>query len=178
MVYKANWWALRQHFYMVTYKKKSTWTALKAWSTLTKMKYYCSNLLTIYGLLQSTRQYYKKATSILKDLGFTGGTVDPCLFYRETEKGKVYFGLYVDENLLIGDPSAIQETIQELKEKGLVLKVDDNLNDYLSCDIRFSDEKNRAWIGQPHLIVNLQEKFGDKQSEQIAELYHSRNSKS
>ena len=33
---------------------------------------------------QSAMQYYKKATSILKDLGLTGGTVDPCLFYRET----------------------------------------------------------------------------------------------
>ena len=79
-------------------------------------------------------------------------------------KRKVYFGLYVDDNLLIGDPPAIQETIQELKEKGLVLKVDDNLNNHSSCDIRFSEEKNRAWIGQPHLIANLQDKFGDKVS--------------
>ena len=97
---------------------------------------------TIYGLVQSARQYYK--------------------IYRETEKGKVYFGLYVDDNLLIGDPPAIQEAIQDLKEKGLVLKIDDNLNDYLSWDIRFSDEKDRAWIGQPHLIANLQDKFGEK----------------
>ena len=35
---------------------------------------------TIYGLVQSARQYYKKATSILKDLGFTGGTVLRPLF--------------------------------------------------------------------------------------------------
>ena len=39
---------------------------------------------TIYGLVQSARQYYKKATSVFKELGFTGGTVDPCLFYQET----------------------------------------------------------------------------------------------
>ena len=52
---------------------------------------------TISGLVQSARQYCKKTTSILKNLGFTGDTVEPCLFYRETEKGKVYFGLYVDD---------------------------------------------------------------------------------
>ena len=52
-------------------------------------------------------------------------TVYLCLFYRETEKGKVYFGLCVDGNLLIRDPSAVQEAIQELKEKGLVLRIDD-----------------------------------------------------
>ena len=117
---------------------------------------------TIYGLVQSARQYYKKATKILKDLGYSGGTVDPCLFYREREEEKVYFGLYVDDNLLIGDPPAIEQAIQELKEKGLVLKVDDNLNDYLSCDIRFSAKQDKAWIGQPHLIANLEHKFGEK----------------
>ena len=84
------------------------------------------------------------------------------MFYQEAKKGKVYFGLYIDDSLLIGEPSAIQETIHDLKEKGLVLKIDDNLNDYLSCDIRFSDRRDKAWIGQPHLTANLQDKCGDK----------------
>ena len=47
---------------------------------------------TIYGLVQSARQYYKKATSIFKDLGSVGGTVDPCLFCQETEKEKSTLG--------------------------------------------------------------------------------------
>ena len=44
-------------------------------------------LQTIYSLVQSARQYYKKAHSILLKIGFTGGTVDPCAFYRKNEKG-------------------------------------------------------------------------------------------
>ena len=84
------------------------------------------------------------------------------ILQRNRKKGKVFFGLYVDGNLLIGDPLAIEQATQELKEKKLVLKVDDNLNDYLSCDIRFSAKQDKAWIGQPHLIANLEDKFGEK----------------
>ena len=36
----------------------------------------------IYGLVQAARQYFKKAVTILKRIGFEGGTVDPCLFVR------------------------------------------------------------------------------------------------
>lgn len=69
--------------------------------------------------------------------------MDPCLFHRQTGKIRVFFGLYVDDNLLIGDPAAIQEAIQDLKENGLVLKLDGNLNNYLSYNIRFSTKKAR-----------------------------------
>ena len=90
------------------------------------------------------------------------GTVDPCLFHRVADKIRVYFGLYVDDNLLIRDPPAIKEPIHDLKENGSVLKIDDNLNNYLSCDIRFLAKQDKAWIGQPHLIANLEDKFGEK----------------
>jgi hypothetical protein len=36
-----------------------------------------------------------------------------------------------------------------------------DLNDYLSCQVKFNNEKTRAWLGQPYLIKNLEEKFGD-----------------
>ena len=55
------------------------------------------------------------------------------LVLLRNRKEQVYFGLYMDDNLLIGDPRVIQEGIQDLKEKGLVLNIDDNLNNYLSC---------------------------------------------
>ena len=36
----------------------------------------------------------------------------------------------------------------------------EGLQDYLSCKIKFSDKKKHAWLGQPHLINNLENKFG------------------
>ena len=113
----------------------------------------------IYGLVQSARQYHKKATTILKDIGFVGGDVDPCLYMKRGKKGTVFLCLYVDDNLLIGDQAAIDDAIKQMKQKGLILKVKDSLKDYLSCEINFSSDKKRGWLGQPHLISNLEKKF-------------------
>ena len=37
-----------------------------------------------------------------------------------------------------------------------------NLDDYLSCQILFSNDGQSAWVGQPHLISNLEKVFGDE----------------
>ena len=40
--------------------------------------------------------------------------------------------------------------------------MENELTDYLSCEIKFSNDKKKAWSGKPHLIANLDKKFGDK----------------
>ena len=42
---------------------------------------------TIYGLVQSSRLYYKKYQQVMKGLGFERCKSDPCLFFRKTEEG-------------------------------------------------------------------------------------------
>ena len=79
---------------------------------------------------------------------------------KRSEKGLVYIALYVDENLVVGHPEAIKQVIQDLRENGLILKIDNDLTDYLSCEIKFSDNRKSAWLGQPHLIANLEKSFG------------------
>ena len=39
------------------------------------------------------------------------------------------------------------------------MKIVEGLQDYLSCKIKISEDKMRAWLGQPHLIKNLENKF-------------------
>jgi len=41
-----------------------------------------------------------------------------------------------------------------------MVKVSEKLTDYLSCSIKVSADCKSAWIGQPHLIAKLREKFG------------------
>jgi hypothetical protein len=118
-------------------------------------------LTTIYGLVQAARQYYKKARGSLRKIRFTGGNVDPCLFVRKSLLGIVFIALYLDDNLLVGHPKAINDAIQQVKKHGLILKIEDDLKDYLSCEIHFSKDKTKAWLGQPHLISNLMSKFGN-----------------
>ena len=75
-------------------------------------------LQSIYRTVQSARQYFKKAVHVLKEISFNGGEVDPCLFWRKSSKGMCYIALYVDDNLLVGDLPAIDETIEPLRSKG------------------------------------------------------------
>ena len=116
----------------------------------------------IYGLVQSARQDHEKAVEILRKNGFVGGEVDPCLFMKKSEKGLVYIALCVGDNLLVGHPEAIKHVIYELRENDLILKIDDDLTGYLSCKIKFSDNRKSAWLGQPHLIANSKKSFGKR----------------
>ena len=61
---------------------------------------------------------------------------------------------------MVGDIATIDDAIEALKSKGLALKIVEGLQYYLSCNIKFSNDKKHAWLGQPHLIKNLENKFG------------------
>ena len=69
--------------------------------------------------------------------------------------------MYVDDNLMIGNNTPIDDITESLKNKGLVLKIVEGLQDYLSCKIKFSKDKKRAQLGQPHIIKNMEKKFDE-----------------
>ncbi len=117
----------------------------------------------IYGLVQAARQYHKKAVEVLHKIGFKGGDVNPCLFWKQYEKGVVFVEIYVDDNLIVGHPDAIEDTIEQLKKNGFVVKVENDLKYRLYCEIRFNSDRTKAWSGQPRLLANLERKFGKKQ---------------
>jgi len=114
---------------------------------------------TIYGLVQAAKAFYKKLTQVLRELGFTGGYADPCLLSRKGKKGYVYIAIYVDDCLCCGEPEEIEVLIKEL-EKTFELKIERKMTDYLSCKIEFSKNRDKIWIGQPHLIKKIEDKFG------------------
>jgi hypothetical protein len=59
--------------------------------------------------------------------------------------------------LFLQTKAAINDTIKQIKANGFGVKVKDDLSDYdLSCK-----EKTKAWLGEPHLIKSLENKFGD-----------------
>ena len=97
---------------------------------------------------------------ILKQIGFKSGNADPCLLTKKDEKGIVLIALYVDDCLCIGNKEAIDEKVEELKKKGLNLKVDKNLKDYLSCEIHFSSNRRSAILHQSHIIKSIRKEFG------------------
>jgi transposase InsO family protein len=115
---------------------------------------------TIYGLVQSARAFFKRFRDVLLEIGFEQSAADPCLMIRRNKLGVVYMALYVDDIYASGDEAALDDSIIGLR-KYFKIKVVDDLRDYLSCEIIFSADKSKAWLGQPHLIKNLENKFGD-----------------
>jgi hypothetical protein len=111
----------------------------------------CLSLVkSIYGLVQASRMYYLFFTKLLRKIGFVGGYADPCLMMRKDENGIVYIAIWVDDSLLIGHDAAIEQTIKDLQANGFGLKIEGELDDYLSCEISFSQDKSKGWIHQPH----------------------------
>ena len=119
---------------------------------------------TIYGLVQSARQFFKKMTQKLKEIGFKQSAADPCLMMWESELGRVFIAIYVDDCYCVGDKEGIDLLCELLQKKtdtveAFSITVEENTSDYLSCEVVFSSDRKRAWLGQPHLIRNLAAKF-------------------
>jgi len=115
---------------------------------------------TIYGLVQSAREFYKRLIEVLKNVGFVENKSDPCLFSKWEDGEVILIGIYVDDCLVIGKENHISMLITDLKNGGFNLKVTQNLTDYLSCRVLENQSHNEILILQPHLINNLRDKFG------------------
>jgi hypothetical protein len=117
---------------------------------------------TIYCLVQSAREFYNKLLSTLKSMGFTENKSDPCLLTRWINGKVIIIGIYVDDCLVVGKEDHIQDVIQGLKASGFNLKVESSLKDYLSYCVIEDLESKSVMILQPHLINNLEAKFGQE----------------
>jgi hypothetical protein len=89
---------------------------------------------SIYGLVQAARQWWKRFNQEIVRLGFQSNHVDPCLLFKEDERGKVLITLYVDDSIIAGDEGMIQETIASL-QNAFKVKVQGTLEDYLGCEV-------------------------------------------
>jgi Reverse transcriptase (RNA-dependent DNA polymerase) len=95
---------------------------------------------TIFGLVQSSREFNKKLGLALKECGFKENLLDPCLFTNFTKNGIVLVGINVDDCMVIGCDQDIEKVIKGLKEYGFGLKVEEFLTDYLSCKVMTNRE--------------------------------------
>ena len=119
----------------------------------------------IYGLVQAARQFRKKLTSKLKEAGFEPSIVDPCLFQHNNDRGLSILIMYIDDLLIIGKPETHENTINDLKQY-FDIKKPTTLDDYLSVKVIKSEDKKRAWLGQPTIIDALTKKYGKEVEKQ------------
>ena len=117
---------------------------------------------TIYGLRQSARAYHEAWKAVLLKLGFKQCPADHCLFMRQDHRGICIILCHVDDNWTCGHKAAIESVIEELPKHGFTITVDREMKDYLSCEVVFSKDRKKAWVGQPHLMKKIEKTFGEE----------------
>ena len=115
----------------------------------------------IFGLVQAARQFWKKIVDKMQEGGFKLSEADPCMLYKEDEKGVCIIIIYIDDMLIIGKEEAIDDAIRVLQGHFQV-KDPTSLEDYLGAQIVQSDDGKKAWLGQPTIIKSLEKQFGEK----------------
>ena len=84
----------------------------------------------IYGLVQAARQFWKKIVDKMQEGGFQLSKADPCMLYKEDEKGICIITIYIDDRLIIGKEEAIDAAINVL-QRHFQVKDQTSLEDYL-----------------------------------------------
>jgi hypothetical protein len=74
----------------------------------------------------------------------------------------IIIGIYVEDCWIIGKDESIDCLIDELKKHEFNLKVERNVNEYLSCCIKESKDDRKFTMIQLHLLTHLIENFGEE----------------
>jgi hypothetical protein len=119
---------------------------------------------TIYGLVQSSREFYEKLINVLKVIEFYGSKSDWCLWTMWDEKVNhmIIIGIYFNNLLIIGKVESIDRLIDELKKYEFNLKVERNVHEYLSCCIKESKDERKLTMIQRHLLTCLIKNFREE----------------
>jgi hypothetical protein len=94
---------------------------------------------SVYGLLQSARQWHENFSEKIIDLGFRINHIDPCVFYKEEGNNYCILCIYVDDRIITGSIKSINETIEKLN-KVFKVKFEKNIQYFLGCQTSY--EKN------------------------------------
>jgi hypothetical protein len=82
----------------------------------------------------------------------------------------IIIGIYFDDCLIIGKNESIDFLIHELKKHEFNLKVEKNVNEYLSCCIEESKDEAKLTMIQPHLLTCLIKNYGEENKEKGSSL--------
>ena len=83
----------------------------------------------IYGLVQAARQFWKKIVDKMQEGSFKLSQADPCMLYKEDEKGVSIIIIYIDDMLIIDKEEAIDDAVKVLQGH-VQVKNSTSLEDY------------------------------------------------
>ena len=109
----------------------------------------------MYGLVQAVKNFYDELTNYLQSKNFKIYEGEPCLL----NKKEVYFGLYMDDLLIIGPKNQVNVLLQELEDR-FEVRVDNNIKEFVGCELIVQDHK--IVLHQRKIIAKLLQEFNNE----------------
>jgi hypothetical protein len=110
----------------------------------------------LYGLPESGKLWYELVSDFMFQIGFNRCVEDPCLFHKESPRGKIIISLHVDDGLdMSTDDNLTQDLIRKLEDRfGKVRHTEgDNLS-FLGLSIKKEEDCNIT-VSQPAFIADI-----------------------
>jgi hypothetical protein len=114
---------------------------------------------SLYGLKQAPRAWYLRLSEEMGKIGFLPSTADPALFCRKDPGRETYTVVWVDDSLVIGSHSAVEETSQALS---VVFDIRDlgEANFFLGMEIERDRGSRILKLSQRRAIKDLLIEYG------------------
>jgi Reverse transcriptase (RNA-dependent DNA polymerase) len=116
----------------------------------------------MYGLVEATRQWWKKFKEAMAGCNYFPCKAYPCLLIKKAKEDETlsFVIIYFDDGGILGTPEIKKEIIEALSISFKV-KTMGKLDKFVGCHIIVATDKEGVWIHQPKLLNNLKVNFKD-----------------
>ena len=126
----------------------------------------CKLNRSLYGLKQSPRCWNKRFSQFLQKHNLIVSDADPCLFYRNDEKGKMFVVLYVDNGLVAWENAeAVKSLINDLASEFKITT--STASSFLSLQIKTLHDGSIS-INQAQYTLKVLSKYGMSECHKVA----------
>jgi hypothetical protein len=126
----------------------------------------CKLNRSLYGLKQSPRCWNKRFSQFLQKHNLIVSDADPCLFYRNDEKGKMFVVLYVDDGLVAWENAeAVKSLIDDLISEFKITT--STASSFLSLQIKTLHDGSIS-INQAQYTLKVLSKYGMSECHKVA----------
>ncbi len=113
---------------------------------------------TCYGLKQAARMFWKELLKAMRFMKFARSNCDPCLYWKDTDKGMVFWLSWVDDCLCVGPDGDVIISKNEMKK---LFDCDDvgAFEEYVGCKIDHNVKERSLKFTQPVLTQSFEDEF-------------------
>jgi hypothetical protein len=119
----------------------------------------CKLIKSIYGLKQSPRCFFRKFSTVLKEIGMAQSQSDPCTFIGKINGCTVYIVIYVDDGLVISSNKEAMRILIKFIQQHFEL-TESSPTSFVGIEIEKDPQTDALQLRQTAYLRDVIEKFG------------------